>query len=255
MKQIVILGSKPNPKIPKGDAIYCANGAAAGHEQIVGAFAERSVIAPCGLVHRGLSPNLKPNAVDVSRSKTVCAFNGRRTIIFGKSSDVRFAAVKAALLDAGQPDSSIKFMNRFEQHKLVRNSLGKYPVLDKRFFQQPISAVVRDSARLALCKLLWALKLEKDAPPQYSPSTGIIALLVALREHGPSAKYVLAGIGLSNRDQYIVDNTTIELNRVHQKAFPKHIVADIIILQHLAKSWHIVSTESDFEGLLPVVSA
>jgi hypothetical protein len=79
----------------------------------------------------------------------------------------------------------------------------------------------------------------------FRPSTGIISLLMAIDENGVDCEYILAGIGLKNRDDYL------HTKRSSSASFPIHVFADRKILQALSSRYRITSTEPELMAVLP----
>ena len=108
------------------------------------------------------------------------------------------------------------------------------------WYQKRLRAVFRRSAERV------------HAPEIFRSPTGLMTLCFAIRDHGPDANYVVAGIGLKNRDDYVQPgDQQVELTRRDQ---PSHANADRQILAALASDFRIATTEPELDALLPNAS-
>jgi hypothetical protein len=254
IKRVVIMGSKPHSIVPSGDIIYCANAAALTDPVAVSKFPRRTVVASGQVVARGINSNSLAQTFDEVRAQSVCNFDGQEAVIFLNEGDYRFRLLNDELIRIGPPSRTIRFIDARGHRALVGRFVGAYPLLDRRFFKQPVRVILLDSIKIAICSLSWIWGSRRlDVSAKYRPSTGILALLLAIRDHGIQTQYILSGIGLGNRDAHILDGKPFEVKRAPRRDLPLHVVADIIVLQRLAKRFDIRTTEVELEGILPIV--
>lgn len=254
IKRVVVMGSKPHSIVPSGDIIYCANAAALTDPVAVSKFPRRTVVASGQVIARGINSNKLAQTIDEMRAQSVCTFNGQEAVIFLNEGDRRYRMLKEELVRSGPPTRIMRFIDARGHRSLVRQFAGAYPVLDRRYFKQPLGVILFDTLKIAICSLSWIWGNRRlDVSAKYRPSTGVLALLLAIREHGHQAQYVLSGVGLGNRDAYILDGKPFEVRRAQKKDLPMHVVADIIVLQRLAKHFNIRTTELELEDILPIV--
>jgi hypothetical protein len=254
MKQIVILGAKPNPRIPTGDAIYCANAAALSNAEAVAAIPDRRVVASVGVIAKGMKVANSRNPIFKLKTEAICGFDGREAILLTSKNDERLPAVRDALLRDGPIGRALKILDVEEVRKLVLQLFGTYPILNRLSCQQSLVTLALDAMRLTRCYLNWGLgDGMRDVPAKYRPSTGILSLLLAIRDHGPEARYVIAGIGLQDRNRYVFNGKPFQTKEAPRGSLPKHSVADEIVLRQLASRWNICTTEQELVDLLPTL--
>jgi hypothetical protein len=256
MTRIVVLGAKPHAVVPPGDAIYCANAAALTNPAAVAAFAHRSVVASGAVVARALSGGVAEGSLDHLRARSILTFEGQEALFFIDDSSPRLPVLHQELAKCGPPERRVQFLDSAFHKALVREFAGSHILADRRFLQQPVMTMLRDATRIGLHELKWVAGVRQpELPSKVRPSTGILALLLAIRAHGPDAQYVLSGVGLGNRDIYNFGGDTFEVKRRQRRALPRHVVADNIVLGRLAKHFNVCTTEPELECLLPLMTA
>lgn len=136
--------------------------------------------------------------------------------------------------------------------QMVRDRVGRYPLLDGEFRTQPLAIQWRDALEIGRWWIAWQLgSRRRDVRARYRPSTGILALLVAMADYGQDAEYVLAGIGLADRQAYSMGGQSLSNGRKQQSAgLPIHTVADAIALGLLAGRYDLSSTEPELNGII-----
>jgi hypothetical protein len=256
MTRVVVLGAKPNAVIPPGDAIFCANAAALTDPAAVRAFPYRTVVASGPVVAKGLKPHGEGLALDELRAQCVCAFDGEEAIIFIDRFSRWFSILQGELVNAGPKGRAVHFLSTAERRSLVCEFIDFYPLVDRRYLRQPVLSILSDSVRLAGRRLQWLLGNQThDVPPKFRPSTGILALLLAIKRHGGAAQYILSGIGLGNRDVYDFGGRIFDVRRAGRAELAKHVLADVIVLEQLAGRFNIGTTEHELAPLVPLVPA
>ena len=84
--------------------------------------------------------------------------------------------------------------------------------------------------------------------PLFRPSTGIIALIKAINDHGTNAEYHLVGIGAQQRGVYPsgMKNTWTPKNKIDRN----HVIADMAILRRLSSEYQIIIHDSTLRSLI-----
>ena len=251
MKQIIILGSKPYAIIPGGDKIYSANGATFGNKIKKSDFTDHINVAHVYTLEKGLNW-IKSNLIHKQKLKAIINSGFERLVLFTSANDASSTLrVKNYLTHTNIKE--IEVLTFYDQRILVRK-IGKcgYPIIGKYFFLQMPKNIINDG--LKIVKALFSWKFGKgyiDVYSRYRPSTGILALLVAINENGPSAKYVLCGIGTKNRNQFLVQNRIFFNNIKINDASTEHSDADIYLLSNLRHHFDLLTTEKELFHILP----
>ena len=255
MNKVVILGSKPNAIVPRGDKIYCANAGFLSNEDAVATFADRVAVASSMVLGNGLLPDSRNHEVYRQKLDAVRDAGMSRIILFGAPISPDMATKVAAYLQADGQNPNISVISVVERADLVKSIAGtRYPLVDRSFYSQPFRIRMRD--HWLNCRSLWDLRFGNghlDTSPKYRPSTGILALLQAIRENGNTAEYVLAGIGAKARNVVKVKTFTAKLRDTPVGEIPEHVTADLIVLRNLVRRYTLSTTEQELtevvEGL------
>lgn len=225
-----------------------------GREHEVVGFAEKTIVASTLVMAKGLLE--KGTNVELYRRKLETVRNSGfdRLVLFADPGTRDLADKARALLQDGFAKGTTIY-SIAERRALTRHIGGcGYPVTDVTFFRQPPRIVVRDWIEIQKLRLGWLLgESHKDARAKYRPSTGILALLVAIAENGPDAQYVLSGIGLAGRNEFQMDGGITRNKANPADALPKHVQADVILLQKLAKTYRLSTTEPELSPFLAMV--
>jgi hypothetical protein len=251
MKQIVILGAKPGAVIPPADAIYAANAAFMGHEQAFGTCRERIVVASSTVLAKGLGHEAGGDGLYGEKLAAVRASGATRLVLFADPGRRNQVDRVLNLLATSDPAPATTVVSVRERTALVENTGGlRYPVVDRSFFSQPVGVQSRDAIEIAV---YWLNRIAgdgmKDVRAKYRPSTGILALLLAIAENGEAATYIICGIGLSDRNVFLTSGG-YRFNRNNaDNVLPKHTQADAIVLAGLRERYRIVTTEPELAGL------
>ncbi len=250
MQTVVIFGAKPAAILPAGDAIYAANAAIMGREAEAGAFAERISVASGHVLSRGLGRDADP--LYRRKFETVRDSGFRRLVLFADQGKRDLASGVLAALGGTHPDGQRLVSVRESRDLVTRIGQCGYPVLDETFRRQPPRIVLRDWVEIRRARLNWLLGNGKeDVRAKYRPSTGILALLVAISEKGPDAHYILSGIGLAGRNEFLVDGRILRNKSNSAAVLPKHVQADTILLRALARRYSLSTTEAELQDILP----
>ncbi|MBC2836160.1 hypothetical protein [Paragemmobacter straminiformis] len=254
LKTVVIFGAKPGSALPAGDAIYAANAAIMDRESEAAGFAEKTVVASALVMAKGLIEGGPNDALYRRKLETVrhCGFD--RLVLFADPGGRDLVNRARGLLEGGFAKGTTLY-SVAERRALTRRIGGcGYPVTDASFFRQPLPVVARDWVEIQKLRLGWLLgQGHKDARAKYRPSTGLLALLVAIAENGPDAHYVLSGIGLAGRNEFLMGGEITRNKANRADALPKHVQADVILLQKLAGTHRLSTTEPELSPFVMMV--
>lgn len=256
MRNVVVAGAKPGLCFPPADSVYAANAASLTDPTAFDGLADLSIVASCHVLAKGLNPNGACADLYKRKFEAVRDIDARRIVLLTDSHRRdKSTPVIDALLSA-KPNRPIEVMTAADRRRLITPMLdGRYPILGGWVLKQPASVVLRDATVVFRCLMNWSFGSgEKELPPRYRPSTGLLALLLAIQEHGESAQYTLSGIGLTERTLYQFVSREGEGMRVQNiNKGIGHAMADRTVLVRMAKSFQIVTTEPELSDLLPLV--
>lgn len=251
MKKIVILGSKPGAKWLDADVVYCANGAIGFYAQELSSARNIVNVVSARILNKSRLLQKKSNAeVYSSKLSAICGANPLKMILIGSISKPSLAIELAAWLKVIGYKSHIEFVDYAMRVSLLEKLTGlTYPVpLKAVFLQSSILIAVYDLIHL----MLFRIGLKKgEVNRKYRPSTGIIALLIAIQEHGHDAEYFIAGIGLYQRNIHQI-NGKLKLvpSKRDSSGIEPHVLADRLIISALAQRYRLVSWEPSIDVLI-----
>ena len=241
--RVVILGSKPGADIPEGDAIWCANGAIGFYAGEVSRFSRVVSVLNPDVIH---PKTRRQGVLDRERNeqqyRMILASKPDKMMLTRTSGlDLRKSELEAAGFSA--PVSGISI---YERRMLVGRISGCYdPIVTRDFFDLPFKTKIRYAGSLASTFLKRLLDRKKDCGSAFRPSTGVLALVLAIDEYGPDAEYVMAGIGLRKRAEYLNGKRRV------RRALPAHVYADSHVLGKLVRRYSLYTTEPELFQLLP----
>lgn len=246
MSRVVILGSKPNARIPLGERLYCSNGS-------IGLYAlEAKRFSYVGLVT--INPVLEYYVKNRNEGNPYRDFNEYvwHTILTVPSHIVTITnrnidKVSKSLLDGGFSGSLTKMM-KYERRKMIERISGcRDPIVTEEFWDLP--SELRKECLRSIVKNGFRRFYDKTAESHcvLRPSTGIMTLVYAISEHGYDAHYIVSGIGVNKRGEYAQGKNE---NKKGQNIY-SHILADKKVLAELNKRYSISTTEPELMGILP----
>jgi hypothetical protein len=248
--RIVILGAKPGAIVPAGDAIYCANAAFLSAPQAAADFAQRVVVASSTIMAKGLPGS--NSAIYRRKLDAIRDYDATELVLFEDPG--RGDKLEAILAYLGDSMSTrpIRIVPVPFRTQMVQDLVGRYPLLNAEFRRQPIAVQWRDALEIGRWWIGRQLgNHRRDVRAKYRPSTGILALMVAMTEHGENAEYILAGIGLGERNAYQIGGKTLSNGRKQRSAgLPIHTAADAIALRRMNERFTLSSTEPELHGIV-----
>lgn len=242
-KLVVVLGSKPGADIPLGDAVYCANAA-------IGYYADKvirfrfvvSVLNP-DMIHPRERREGVPNQALKEREWSMFIASRPDKVVLTRTSYFELAKT---ILDEADFRSPLSCLSVYERRMLVGRISGCYdPIVTSDFFRLPLDKKIRYAGSLTSTFLKRLLNKRKDCGAAFRPSTGILALVLAIAEHGRDADYVICGVGIRKRDEYL------DGKHIHKRDLPQHVFADVKVLRKLARRYNLSTTEPELEYLVP----
>jgi hypothetical protein len=242
-KLVVVLGSKPGADIPLGDAVYCANGAIGYYAETVSRFPSVvSVMNPDVIHPKGFREGAPDRELNQRQFQMVIASRPDKMILTRTG---HFEFLKETLAGAGFT-SPVEAVSAQERRALVGKFSGCYdPIVTSDFFRLPLDKKIRYAGSLASTFLKRMLNKRKACGSAFRPSTGILALVLAIAEHGRDADYVICGIGVRKRDEYLNGK------QLKGRDLPQHVFADVKVLRKLARRYNLFTTEPELEHLVP----
>jgi len=247
MKRIIILGAKPGAAVASGEQVYCANAAFLSYPDEVAGFSRRIVVASSLVLAKGLRTEVAHHQTYKMKIDAVKDFDPDRLVLFADPGRWNFLRQLIEHLEVDEDRTELKTYSVAERRKLVMD-IGQvgYPIMDADFFNQPFRVRVRDHVENWKCRLNWRFgDRKKDVRAKYRPSTGVLALLVAIAENGTDAEYVRCGIGISNRNVYQIGGKAASVGKNRSDVLPRHTHADMMVLKSLAATYRISSTEPE----------
>ena len=242
-KLVVVLGSKPGANIPLGDAVYCANAAIGYYADVVSRFPfVVSVLSPDSIHPKERRDGAPNREMNVRQWEMVIASKPAKMILTRSG---HFEFLQKVLDEAGFR-SPVEAVSAYDRRMLVGRLSGCYdPIITSDFFRLSMHRKIRYSGSLTSTFLKRLLDRRKDCGSVFRPSTGILALVFAIAEHGRDADYVICGIGVQKRDEYL------DGKHIHGRDLPQHVFADVKVLRKLARRYRLFTTEPELEHLLP----
>jgi len=235
---VVVLGSKPDAYVPPGESIYCANASVGCYPDEIARFGEIvNVVSGTEMARRPRPVNqaiYERRYADVMRAAKVA-----RLILIEA---VAHPGVRQQMIDDGYPLEKIEFCTQVEKRALMKRLAGTTePVLTVDAFRISFKSSLLEL--YGLIKVGVMLKIGKPMihSALFRPSTGILTLLFAIRDHGSEADYTLAAIGAGQRGVYRYG--VFEREIVTDRTEYLHVLADLRVLRLLGRSYSISTTD------------
>ncbi len=251
MVRIVVLGTKPNAVIPDGDAIYCANAAIGFYKNEVARYTYVVNVASTLVLNKHFE-NRRQIDVDLYHDKWTAVSNAspQKLVLVDAAGQPELSGQLVAKLRESGYNAAIEILSLAKRTRLVRSVAGMpYPIVTRELFSQALQTQLEDIVHL--CKY-WLQQVDGDVKGKFRPSTGIMALLYAIDCHGSDAEYVLAGIGVQERQLHQHNHALLHSEKIHRThVLAPHIEADIAVLRSLGSRYRVATTEPE---LSPYVS-
>lgn len=245
MKKVVIIGSKPNASIPLGDIIYCTNKSISLYFEKASKFNKIVIVSTSSELNYLIKNrnNENPYAAFNSRTWDIITSYPDKIVITGEKDTEQIYAA----LNADGYQGKIEILTKSERRLIIGDISGCYdPIITSDFYTLPIKRKLQYINSIIRTSTKRTLRLKANSNCMLRPSTGILSVAYAIQEHGCTAEYVIAGIGLKKRGIYS-EGKNEDINK--QNPF-SHIFADKKVLQELSKRYTLTTTEQE---LVPIV--
>ena len=245
-----MLGSKPGALWSDADEIYCANGAIGFYSQkLTNAKSVVNVVSARILNKSKRLHESHSSEFYSSKLTAISDANPSRMILISSIAQPTLAMEMSVWLKSNGYKSCIEILDHDSRIQIQEQLTDQpYPVPLRTIFQGSIPIAIYDFIHL----LLYRLRLKNgEVNRKYRPSTGIIALLIAIQEHGDNAEYCIAGVGLSKRNVHIINGQLKSVPSKRDNAGNEpHVLADKVIISSLARKYHLISYESSIAKLI-----
>ena len=260
MLRVVVLGSRPDPQVPSCDHLVAANAA--------GKYSPDSLLKATSVHLVGLWRGIRDTVEDRTAGERLRAADLRSVVLWNPKAGQRARSWEQSLDERERLlregcgfDRPITVMTADERRRLWESQTGlREPV---------VRPALRDPRALAHAALLLAQHrvrvvaaharatrsrrpvVAPIVPEEFRPSTGVMALSVAIDRFGPSADYCIAGVGLTGRSTYRVagSDRLIRGNPAARPSsrwvVPPHTWVDRLLLNRLGSRYSVGTTEPD----------
>lgn len=252
---VVVLGSKPGATWPLSHHLYLANRALTDYPQATEATITLHLVG----VWKSVFDALRSYAASSGKKQPIESLtvwnNGSlsRTVLKSLEAADATAFCRSQLSEAKIAVNYIQAMNPVERRAMWEDLTGlREPIADgissvgfQALWEQ--RAPIQKYLRRRLVALPRGRSSRPHAPGIFRPSTGVMALCLAIRNHGDAAKYVIAGIGLSRRSEYLPPRKSSPSD----PGLPRHTYADKKILSVLSQQFSLTTTEPELFSVVP----
>jgi hypothetical protein len=201
--KVLILGSKPNADISLFDKAYCANATASYYQnELLKNNISESVINFVSASE--MVPSSRKNSIDKekwlsSKFTRIVTSPFKKIVLY--THDIFPESIKL-IKDSGF-DGSLECVSLSQTKSMVKRfSKHQLPIFTKYHIEGFSKATLKNLLRF----MIEFSKSIKDknylCSALFRPSTGILALIYAINEHGERASYTLSGIGFGERGSY-----------------------------------------------------
>lgn len=248
--RVLILGSKPGASVPRADYTYCANCASWYYADALAAnrplvnIVSSSIVAP---------PHKRQKPDNVARHRKqygmiLEALPETLVIVHSRPTPLPYLEVETCFREDGY-HFEIRHITYDNHRRLIYQHTGlQTPVKPYNLPNLPLRYSIhyfRDRVRAPLQR---SRRTRAQCKNAFRLSTGIFTLIYALNTHGIHADYVVSGIGLRDRNQYL-DGHSLKGGRM-----TPHVHADDRAIRALTGQYSITTTEPELTDLLSLHS-
>lgn len=246
-KKILILGSKPNADFDAFDIAYCANAASSFYSA---PLAEKggqiySVISASELMEN-FRKDQKAKTIWLNEKKTQLVDNSKSKVYL-TNYDL-FPNAQSELIVGGF-SGKIELMSARDLANLqFKVCSKKLPTISPYHINGPLNQSFSNIRRFVVEYIKSKVKNDRQISGLFRPSTGVIALLAAIKENGLKAHYQLAGIGITGRGVYPdgwVNNWT-----PNNRLVSFHVLVDRYIIELISKKVNLDLTDPSLKYLM-----
>ncbi|MEZ4281982.1 MAG: hypothetical protein R3F21_20455 [Myxococcota bacterium] len=249
MKTAVILGSKPGARLPPGGTAYFANAAIGSYGDAIERF-ESVVNVVSAVVLRKCRDSEKQAHAELyaAKGEIIRAARPDRLVLVESSDHPGLGSELSGWLRDSGYASPIECLSPADRIAAQTRFSGlAHPLVTRALFDQPFAVVLRDALHVVQHRLRLA---GGEAMGKYRPSTGIVALLLAIAEHGAQAEYMLVGIGLSQRHLHHFQGSILSGKVARRAVLEPHVAADAAILRALARRYVLRADDPELAAAL-----
>lgn len=225
MCKVLILGSKPGAIIHNADYCIGANSAIGYYKNDFNSFkGEKTSVVAASEVTNSLRKNQQKQKWNQNRKDLILNSPSDHIILVGSE---YFPDVQNTFLDAlNVTFEKLTYQQVFRKLNIITGL--NTPILTKSHLYPLNSDSIKNLYRFLLDFFLERNNLVSGL---FRPSTGVIALLLAIDKYGVSSEFFLEGIGLSDRNIYPdgFNNTWTP----SKKIIASHVYVDRLILNRL----------------------
>ena len=241
--KIVILGSKPNAKIPKGDIYYCANSAASFYNSKIDKNSKIVTLVAASEIIKSRRKSKEKDKWLAEKYNRIVNTHSNKIILVGNE-----------FFPEALPRIKRNYKNKVEQLKfsdlneILKKLVNKrFPVLTIKHLYPIGLNSIKNLVKFLIEKYYIISKKNKLSSGLFRPSTGILSLAYAISKHGYDSEYYVAGIGLNNRELYPdgFNNTWTPKKNLNSY----HIHADEKISKLLLKKYKIHFDDDSFDSI------
>lgn len=234
---ILVLGSSPSAVIKKYDYIYAANAAAGYYKEELNKKRNTNIISLVSAAELDFENRKMPVEKKkwlATKRKLLVHANNKEIIVYG----VNIYKGAATAIPENPKKYKISHLSSHEVWDLIRSVTGRTcPMLTlghficaKHSWIDVLKIYVKDILIKKIC-------VDNDMSGLFRPSTGLVALLIAISKHGKNAQYVITGITFRGRGVY--PDKTVNSWTKKNKLLDFHVIVDKYILSKLKKKYNL----------------
>jgi hypothetical protein len=225
---VLILGSKPNANIPKKVShVFAANASAYFYNDLIPPNAKVCVVISASELY---DDNLN------KREKWEKIFSRDNDNFIVMATD-KVPGCEGKLYEQCC-NRKIESFTSNERRKIFNILLGHFWFLPPNIPFKLFFNLVSDSFFYRLIKAkIKSIYLKKDLPAEFRPSTGMLALALAISRNPSNIPFVIAGIGFNRKEQYPDGSNPTILKRV------SHLIPDKCALFILKRKYKLFTTD------------
>lgn len=225
---VLILGSKPNANIPKKVShVFAANASAYFYNELIPPNIKVIVaVSVLELYDKNLN----------KREKWKKIFNRDNDNLIVFATDKVPGCEKKLYEERG--NRKIELYNSNERRKIFNKLIGHFWFLPPNIPFNLFLNLFNDSFvyRFIIAKIK-SIYFKKDLPAEFRPSTGMLALALAISRSPSNTSFVIAGIGFNRKEQYPDGSNPTILKRI------SHLIPDKCALIILKRKYKLYTTD------------
>ena len=246
-KKILILGSKPDAEFDAFDTAYCANAAST--------FYSTSLAEKGGHIHSVVSASeLMENFRKDQNAKTIWLNEKKTQLVDNSKSKIYltnhnlFPKAQSELFTGGFR-GKIELVSTRSLATLQSEVCGKkLPTFSPYHINGALTQSFSNIRRFAVECIKSKVNKDRQISGLFRPSTGVVALLTAIKENGFRAHYQVAGIGITGRGVY--PDGWVNSWTPNNRLVSFHVLVDRYILELISKKVSLDLTDPSLKFLM-----